>query len=171
MSHSAVLLKKQVSVSRKYKFKKKSKALVRKDCGVKVIHHPKDCACHKPVSKQRFDRDRCFEIIKGVKPLIQLRLAGLNTNLNFELLRNEGKPVIIEVVSGEKIEKIQGTLCQIGTNYVDIRKADGKVVTILQDSIHKIEWLKGKKRIKHDHQHDDYFDDEYYGDETDDFEE
>ncbi|MFI2859158.1 hypothetical protein ACH6EH_18840 [Paenibacillus sp. JSM ZJ436] len=124
---------------------KRSKAWVKKDCHLKVIKHPKDCACHKPVSRQKFNRNRCFKIIKGVKPLIQLRLAGINSNLNFELFRHKGSMVIIEVVSGEKSENIRGFLSQVGTDYVDIKKSDGKVVTILQSQILKIVWLDRKK--------------------------
>ncbi|QCT01693.1 hypothetical protein E6C60_0975 [Paenibacillus algicola] len=53
--------------------------------------------------------------------------------------------VIIEVVSGEKSENIRGLLSQVGTDYVDIKKSDGKVVTILQSQILKIVWLDRKK--------------------------
>ncbi|WP_454193384.1 hypothetical protein [Paenibacillus sp. Marseille-Q7038] len=168
MKQSPVILNKKVTVPRKTKFKSNSHVPLKKKCHLEVIKHADDCACHKPVTKHRFHRDRCFEIIDGVKPLIQLRLAGLNHGLNFELFRHIGNVVVIEVVSGEKVEKIRGVLSQVGTDYVDIKKADGKVVTILQQHIHKIEWFGRKKKNPHhgghhaDH-HADYLDE--YGDE------
>lgn len=165
MKQSPVILNKKVTVPSKTKSKNNSKVLLRKKCHLKIIKHAEDCACHKPVTKHKFNPNRCFKIIDGVKPLIQLRLAGLNHGLNFELFRHIGNVVIIEVVSGEKVEKIRGVLSQVGTDYVDIKKADGKVVTILQQHIHKIEWFGRKKK---DSIHAEYVDDY---DETYDFEE
>ena len=169
MKQSPVILNKKVTVPRKTKFKSNSHVHVNKKCHLEVIKHADDCACHKPVTKHKFHRDRCFEIIDGVKPLIQLRLAGLNHGLNFELFRHIGNVVVIEVVSGEKVEKIRGVLSQVGTDYVDIKKADGKVVTILQQHIHKIEWFGRKKKNPHHTghhagHHADYLDE--YGDEN-----
>lgn len=145
MSHTRVMLSRKVAIPTRSRLKKKSKVLLKRKCELKVTPIP-DCGCHQPVSKHGLHRERCFKIINGVKPLIQLRLAGMNNNLNFELFRHRGNRVIIEVTSGDKNEKIRGILCDVGTDYVDIKKSSGRVITILQSNIQKIEWLGHRKK-------------------------
>lgn len=72
---------------------------------------------------------------------IQLKLAGLTGNLNFQLFRQTGCRVIVEVECGEKKSLVRGTVCNVGTDFLDIRKKDGKVMTILRDRISRMKWL------------------------------
>ncbi|MGF7050529.1 hypothetical protein J2T13_005078 [Paenibacillus sp. DS2015] len=72
---------------------------------------------------------------------IQLRLAGLNGGLNFLLFRNQGCRVNVTIEQGSTTRVIAGIICNVGTNFVDIKQKADKVVTILQERIVHIEWL------------------------------
>ncbi|WP_128102313.1 hypothetical protein [Paenibacillus sp. DCT19] len=171
MSHNRVRSSRKLALSTRSKSKKHLRILLNKNCDLKVNHLPDDCACHQPISKHILHRNKCFQVIDGVKPLIKLRLAGINNNLNFELFRHKGNRVIIEVSSGEKSEKIRGVLLNVGTDYVDIKKANGRVITILQSNIQKIEWLGRRKRAPQVEYIADDCGDEYEYDEYEDGEE
>ena len=69
-----------------------------------------------------------------------LRLAELNRNLNFQLFRMEGCKVSIEYECQGSNDEVVGTICGIGTDYIQVRKANGVVSTILKERICKIEW-------------------------------
>lgn len=161
MSHNQVILNRKVAFPTKSRSKRKSRVLLMRKCNLKVNPIPDDCACHQPISKHVLHREKCFRIIDGAKPLIKLRLAGINNNLNFELFRHRGNRVIIEVSSGDKTEKIRGVLCNVGTDYVDIKRSNGRVNTILQSNIQKIEWLGRRKSPPKVEYVEDDFGDEY----------
>lgn len=171
MSHNRARSNRKIILSTRSSSKRHSRILLNKNCDLKVNRIPDDCACHQPISKHILHRNKCYQIIEGVKPLIKLRLAGINNNLNFELFRHKGNRVIIEVTSGEKSERIRGVLCDVGTDYVDIKKANGRVVTILQSNIQKIEWLGRRKRAPQVEYVADDCGDEYEYDEYEDCEE
>ncbi|ARU62036.1 hypothetical protein CBW65_14240 [Tumebacillus avium] len=67
---------------------------------------------------------------------IQLRLGGLTGNLNFHLFRAKGRRVKIEADTGFAT----GTICGVGTDYVDLLQEDKTLVTLLHEHIKKIEW-------------------------------
>ncbi|MEY8745534.1 hypothetical protein AB9M62_40485 [Bacillales bacterium AN1005] len=166
MNHKRVLLKKKAVSPTQSRSNRTSRVLLKKDCDLKINYGASDdCACHQPISQNVVHREKCFKIIPGQKPLIKLRLAGINNNLNFELFRHKGNRIIIEVSSGEKTEKIRGVLCDVGTDYVDIKKANGRVVTLLQSNIIKIEWLGRRKRAPQVEYVEDDYGDEYGYDE------
>lgn len=74
----------------------------------------------------------------------QVRLAGLQGNLAFELFRLKGCNVIIHLdCPGENQETIEGKICNVGIDFVDILQTTGKsttVVTVLIQRICKITW-------------------------------
>lgn len=76
--------------------------------------------------------------------LIRPQLAGLTNNLNFQLLRKKKCPVIIEFDAAGDEEQITGVICAVGTNFIDIRKRDDSVVTLMPDRITRIKWMDPK---------------------------
>lgn len=71
----------------------------------------------------------------------RLNFNGLNGNLAFQLFRFKGCRVRIFLECPDMSEEVEGVICNVGTNFVDILKDDDKVVTILIEHICKIEWL------------------------------
>jgi hypothetical protein len=74
--------------------------------------------------------------------LISIRLAGLTSNLSFELFRGKGCEVKVEVDcgGGDGKEIIEGKICNSGTDYVDILQKNDKVTTILLNRVCRILW-------------------------------
>ncbi|WP_232695916.1 hypothetical protein [Brevibacillus daliensis] len=103
----------------------------------------------RPVREQRCDGlfvngDCCIPLIAPPQNLIHLRLAGLDKNINFNLIRHKNSSVKIYYLCDEKVRKIKGTVCDVGTDFVDVANKDSdKVTTIFQSRIVKI------KRYKH----------------------
>lgn len=77
---------------------------------------------------------------------IQLRLAGLTGNLNFQLFRQIGRQVRVELECGEQTSTVTGTVCHVGPDFLDIKQKNGKMITILRNRIIKIEWQKKQHR-------------------------
>lgn len=73
---------------------------------------------------------------------IQLRLAGLTGNLNFQLFRKIGRHVLVEVECGEHTSTVRGIVCQVGPDFLDIRQKNGTIITVLRNRIIKIKWAK-----------------------------
>ncbi|HZG73287.1 MAG TPA: hypothetical protein VEY51_17255 [Chondromyces sp.] len=70
----------------------------------------------------------------------RLNFNGLNGNLAFQLFRFKGCEVkVVFECAGEK-EEVEGTICNVGTNFVDIIKHNKTVVTILIQRICNIVW-------------------------------
>ncbi|MCF2945557.1 hypothetical protein [Paenibacillus tarimensis] len=88
-------------------------------------------------------------------PRIQLRLAGLNGGFNFQLFRYKGSKVKITFEAGSSQKTIIGTICNVGTDFVDLNQAGGKTVTIMQERIVDIKWLH---RCRPDHKSNGYHD-------------
>jgi hypothetical protein len=87
-------------------------------------------SCHIPFS---FPKRNCLH------SEFRLRLAGLTGNLNLHLLKRLGCDVEISLLTGEIIS---GEMCNIGIDYIEIKKFDQKtLVTILKDTISTIKWL------------------------------
>jgi len=98
---------------------------------------------------------RCIEPIDGVlrfgdccvpyssvccnRPF-NLRLAELNQNLNFQLFGMRGCKVRVEYECQGSNDEVTGTVCEIGTDFLAVKKESGVVVTILKERICKIEW-------------------------------
>lgn len=79
---------------------------------------------------------------KSCKPRcpLRLRLSGLTHNLAFELLRGKGCKVEVDVECGGQVKTIKGKIYNAGTDFVDIRKEDNTVVTVLHANIRCIKW-------------------------------
>ena len=71
---------------------------------------------------------------------LNLRLAGLTGNLNFQLFRLKGCPVSIRIDCSGDTEIINGVICNVGTDFVDVRKKDNTVVTVITERICRINW-------------------------------
>lgn len=69
-----------------------------------------------------------------------LRLAGLNQNLNFQLMGTKGCQVEIEYECQGTNGEVKGTVCNIGTDFIDVKSSNGVVSTILKERICKINW-------------------------------
>ena len=69
-----------------------------------------------------------------------LRLAGLNQNLNFQLFGMKGCRVEIEYECQGTNEEVKGIICDIGTDFIAVMRDNGVVSTILKERICKIEW-------------------------------
>lgn len=91
--------------------------------------------CCIPFSSPKFDycNDR-----------FRLRLAGLTGNINFLLLKSQKCKVIVHFSRGEEIHSVSGKICDVGTDYISVRKSDGTVVTIFKSQINSIEWPNKK---------------------------
>jgi hypothetical protein len=73
-------------------------------------------------------------------PRIFLNLAGLTGNLNFQLFRLKGCQVEIELSSPCE-DKVEGIICNVGTNFVDVKQDDNTVITVLIERIRLIKWV------------------------------
>lgn len=94
-----------------------------------------DCGCHF----------KCTPIcVPDCNRLLQISLAGISDTFGFILFRMIGCRLKVDVECAGKKNHIVGTLCNAGTDFIDIRKANGRVVTILRDRVDKIEWLDKK---------------------------
>lgn len=71
-------------------------------------------------------------------PRIFLNLAGLTGNLNFQLFRMKGCQVKIEL--SDCNDEVEGVICNVGTNFVDVKQTDNTVITILIERIRLIRW-------------------------------
>ncbi|WP_367903419.1 hypothetical protein [Paenibacillus sp. PL2-23] len=70
----------------------------------------------------------------------RLNFNGLNGNLSFQLFRMKGcKVKIVYECAGVK-EEVEGILCNTGTNYVDVKKSNQMVETVLLDRICNLLW-------------------------------
>jgi len=74
----------------------------------------------------------------------QIRLAGLQGNLAFELFRLKGCNVIVHLdCPGNAPKTVEGKICNVGIDFVDILQKSGctsTVVTVLIQRICKITW-------------------------------
>lgn len=66
-----------------------------------------------------------------------INFAGLRDNLNFKLLENYKCRLSVELVAGRPIK---GKTCNVGIDFIDIKRDDGKIVTILKDKVSHIVW-------------------------------
>ncbi|MBO8128395.1 MAG: hypothetical protein H0Z39_04235 [Peptococcaceae bacterium] len=73
---------------------------------------------------------------------VRLQLGGLTGNLNFQLFRLKGCQVIIVFECSGSELSVTGVVCNVGTDFVDVKRDDGTVVTVLTARICKIEWLQ-----------------------------
>ncbi|MBZ4687108.1 MAG: hypothetical protein PWQ96_351 [Clostridia bacterium] len=72
---------------------------------------------------------------------IHLKLSGLTGNLNFQLFRLKGCKVEIELdCPADGKSKVEGIICNVGTNFVDIKLEDNTVITVLIEKIRLIKW-------------------------------
>jgi len=125
--------------------KKKKRKLCREDKRVKArepFFAPlASCVCPDPCDGILRAGDCCIPYSSvACRNPFNLRLAGLNQNLNFQLFRMEGCKVSIEYECQGSNDEVVGTVCGIGTDYIGVRKANGVVSTILKERICKIEW-------------------------------
>jgi hypothetical protein len=56
------------------------------------------------------------------------------------LFRSQGCRVKVTIEQGSTTQVIKGIICNVGTNFVDIKQKGDKIVTILQERIVHIEW-------------------------------
>ena len=70
-----------------------------------------------------------------------LHLAGLTGDLNFQLFRRKGCCAKVELECASETKSIEGRVCAIGIDFVDILKNDKTVVTIMKQRICTIHWL------------------------------
>lgn len=125
--------------------KKKSRKDHGHDC-CSFEHDEKESCCHDtPCHDGRLISQNCCLPVT-CSPLlicddrIRVRVAGLNANLNFQLFRLKGCPVEVEYDCTGSGGSVQGTICGVGTNFVDILLNNGTVVTLLLDRICRINW-------------------------------
>lgn len=91
-----------------------------------------DCGC----------RFQCTPVcVPDCNKLLQISLAGKSDTFGFTLIRMIGCRLKVDMECAGKTSRIVGVLCNTGTDFIDIRKANGRVVTVLRDKIDKIEWL------------------------------
>jgi hypothetical protein len=132
--------------------KERGRPFLTQKCSIPVITtHNKACNCGCQKGKNRLFHRRQFVVKENVSsiptynicgdPRVQLRLTGLNGNFNFQLFRYKGCRIKATVESAMSIQEIQGVVCNVGTNFVDIKREDGKIITIPQEKITRIEWL------------------------------
>lgn len=69
---------------------------------------------------------------------IFLNLGGLTGNLNFQLFRMKGCRVKIEL--SECQDKVEGIICNVGTNFIDLKQEDNTVITVLTEKIRLVRW-------------------------------
>lgn len=133
------------------------------DCDCDKDHHHSNCDCNKhhhkgapgsfllgqpynQHSNGHFVGKNCDVPLK-ISPFFfginnpRLNFNGLNGNLAFQLFRFKGCKVRIFLECPDSSEEVEGIICNVGTNFVDILKYDEKVVTVLIEHICKIEWL------------------------------
>lgn len=48
--------------------------------------------------------------------------------------------VKVHFSQGQVLQTVSGKICDVGTDFISVRKNDGTVVTILKNQIHSIEW-------------------------------
>jgi len=76
---------------------------------------------------------------------IHLKLSGLTGNLNFQLFRLKGCRVKIELdCPADGKSKVEGNICNVGTNFVDIKLKDNTIITVLVEKIRFIKWTDPK---------------------------
>jgi len=81
---------------------------------------------------------------------IRLRLGGLHDTLGFRLMRAHGCDVEIE--TGDN-QKVKGTVCSAGADFVDIRQKNKTIVTLLRHEIKQIHWKDDCCRPCDSHSH------------------
>lgn len=101
-----------------------------------LITLPENKSCQKP-RRIKFTTLRIPICNDRIRP----QLAGLTNSLNFQLLRKKKCPVIIEFDAAGEEELVTGVICSVGTNFIDIRKRDDSVVTLMPDRITRIKWI------------------------------
>ena len=62
-------------------------------------------------------------------------------NLNFQLLKSEGCNVEIDTASCDNMNKQRGKIFNIGIDFIELKKENDVIVTILRDKISQIIWL------------------------------
>ncbi|WP_144549568.1 hypothetical protein [Peribacillus simplex] len=112
----------------------KSKKRKKRDCHSDT-HFKKDgCKIHAKFTSCRDDNTLC------------LNLAGLTENLNFQLVRFKDCVVEIDTIFGVAENKVRGKICNVGIDFLEIKKENGTIVTILKDKVSQIRWLDEKCR-------------------------
>ena len=108
-------------------------------CGCKSGFGSK-CGCNHKTCKKR--KAGCFipSRIDICDDQVHLRLAGLTGNLNFQFMRFKGCKVTVELDGGHGVSKVTGNIGDVGTDFVDLVRRDGTVVTVLQHHIVSVRW-------------------------------
>lgn len=90
-----------------------------------------------PVSKKSEKKNKC-STQWGESKFSPLDYSGLTDNLNSKLLKHKHCKLEIYTVDGYKIK---GKTVHVGKDFVDIKHADGDIVTVMKDKIVWIDWL------------------------------
>jgi hypothetical protein len=69
-----------------------------------------------------------------------INLAGLTDSANFELVKFIGRKVEIETTSCTEGNKIRGKIYNVGIDFIELLKENGRIVMILKDNISQIHW-------------------------------
>ncbi len=72
---------------------------------------------------------------------VRLNLAGLTGNLNFQLLKSVGCDVEIDTTISAGENKERGKIYNVGIDFIELKKENGTLVTILKDKVSQIHWL------------------------------
>lgn len=138
VDHVIVFLKKKRNCHHRHGKGGNDRAFARPFFPKDVFCHPFGFRCDDVLTKQKC----CFPVQfpSVCDDRIRLRLAGLTGNLNFKLFRLKGCPVMIETDCPGPGNVVEGILCNVGTNFVDVRRDDDTVVTVLNEQIQRIEW-------------------------------
>lgn len=70
---------------------------------------------------------------------LHVNLAGLTDHVNYKLVKYRKIPVKLTAINGYTLT---GKTYQVGIDYVEIKKENDTIVTILKDKIDRIKWLK-----------------------------
>lgn len=100
---------------------------------------------HRDFRSTEFENDGCKVPVKfpceRCEDNFRVNLAGLTRNLNFNLLNSKGCKVEIETTSGLQE---RGKIFDVGIDFIELKKENGDIVTILKDNIDEIQWLDDK---------------------------
>jgi len=112
-------------------------------------HHHDKCSCsHKGHHNCNdfFFVDHCcgpkaFSHNNHCNDRFHLHLAGLTGNLNFHLFRKQGCCAKVEFECSSETQTVEGRVCDIGVDFLDILKDDKTTLTIMKQKICSIHWL------------------------------